>query len=962
MVHKTLCPSLDLLRQEYVLVQAWKKTAAYIRRHNWFSDALELDLKAVDLSTFLGEIANDVRTPANWDHRPLRLVLAPKSQDWWVTKACDSPDGTEPHHRWQPRPSKPCEPPGDVTDKLRPLAHVALRDQVVATALMLCLANRVETRQGDPRPTTNDDQHPATSVPGKPVSTTGDSVLTLMTKALPIPFMSFGNRLFCDAEAGELRHRWGSTKLYRGFYQDYRQFLAQPRQHAEEAARETSGRRTFIVRTDIKRFYDEVVPEALQNALSSLQEPGDDPAFFELASRVLCWTWWDEDWSEVERYAKTAGIRSLRRVALPQGLVSAGFWANIALLDFDDALQAAPIQPSGLRLVYACRYADDIRLVVTATRGKCKGKSREETENGIRDSVASWVQELLDKHARGLKLNTDEEKTQAVEFETKKPGTILLSQRMHRIQNRVSVGFSASEGLELLESIQGLLMIRGGFTREFDESQWEHTPAADVPEDTRARFGSYRFRKVVRDVRAMLPDDADAAPTEPARARPGTSIMTRAELDEMTRAFALVLVEKWVEDPSNVRILLTALDLWPDVSVLESVLDLLRPWWNESDMGLPDAQRVAWYCLSEVFRAGATETGRFGDPESRPAELSLGKYRRALVDEAWKVINQTELVLPWYLRQQALLLLFTSERFSSQIREACRGADPQHYRRMAWMLAVRVRRQTAEEFAQYAVVLHRCFQKRIPRARWTKGRMKALAEFDPTFAAALVAKRNGSLNEDWCQLAKRLLVRPASLEPDSLARLVMEERIERNELALLRLALLLIDGLKDIGTTGPVPPWRVLLHGAKTRERRRGTGSLPWTEAHICKSAPSGDVDLWDPPAFCRENEHWRYQLGYLLLLSRSPECRLHGQREPEPANAGTRVSVSSEFLGAEEVWWSPRSESVRRRLATDQRLVRALPFWPSVVARPEAGRAHNGGRFRDRGNESVDPQAQANA
>ena len=36
-------PRLDLLRQEYVLVQAWKKTASYIRYHNWFSDTLELD-------------------------------------------------------------------------------------------------------------------------------------------------------------------------------------------------------------------------------------------------------------------------------------------------------------------------------------------------------------------------------------------------------------------------------------------------------------------------------------------------------------------------------------------------------------------------------------------------------------------------------------------------------------------------------------------------------------------------------------------------------------------------------------------------------------------------------------------------------------------------------------------------------------------------------------------------------
>ena len=38
MVPEQLGPSLELVREEYVLVQAWKKTASYIRYHNWFSD------------------------------------------------------------------------------------------------------------------------------------------------------------------------------------------------------------------------------------------------------------------------------------------------------------------------------------------------------------------------------------------------------------------------------------------------------------------------------------------------------------------------------------------------------------------------------------------------------------------------------------------------------------------------------------------------------------------------------------------------------------------------------------------------------------------------------------------------------------------------------------------------------------------------------------------------------------
>lgn len=109
------------------------------------SDTLDLDLTAIDLANFLQQISDHVQYPGVWKNAPLRLVLAPKSQDWWV------PPEQEARGGWQPRQGD-ATTPKDVSDKLRPLAHVALRDQVVATALMLCLANRVETMQRDPRP------------------------------------------------------------------------------------------------------------------------------------------------------------------------------------------------------------------------------------------------------------------------------------------------------------------------------------------------------------------------------------------------------------------------------------------------------------------------------------------------------------------------------------------------------------------------------------------------------------------------------------------------------------------------------------------------------------------------------------------------------------------------------------------------------------------------------------------
>lgn len=135
MADEFLLPRLESLCQEYVLIQAWKKTASYIRYHNWYSDTLALDRAAVNLPRFLAELAEQLRTPEQWSNDPLRLVPAPKSQQWHVNVATK---------QWEPKRR------GKEAVKLRPLAHVSLKDQVAATALMLCLADRVETIQGDP--------------------------------------------------------------------------------------------------------------------------------------------------------------------------------------------------------------------------------------------------------------------------------------------------------------------------------------------------------------------------------------------------------------------------------------------------------------------------------------------------------------------------------------------------------------------------------------------------------------------------------------------------------------------------------------------------------------------------------------------------------------------------------------------------------------------------------------------
>lgn len=76
MATERLKPQLALLSEEYVLVQAWKKTASYMRYHNWYADTLELDHATVNLPRFL----------ASGDPVAAELLVLPGSMSVTETK------------------------------------------------------------------------------------------------------------------------------------------------------------------------------------------------------------------------------------------------------------------------------------------------------------------------------------------------------------------------------------------------------------------------------------------------------------------------------------------------------------------------------------------------------------------------------------------------------------------------------------------------------------------------------------------------------------------------------------------------------------------------------------------------------------------------------------------------------------------------------------------------------------
>ena len=165
MVPEQLEPRPELLHEEYVLVKAWKKTASYIRHHNWFSDTLALDRAAVNLPASIGELRERLQSSESWHNDPLRIV--PRTQEPALESAGRSVGARREkgdlRHGFDRSPTS-----GWPTRWRRPAL------------------------QGDPRRLARGQESRRRVV-------------------------SYGNRLFCDAIGGELRHWRGSAKLYRAY-------------------------------------------------------------------------------------------------------------------------------------------------------------------------------------------------------------------------------------------------------------------------------------------------------------------------------------------------------------------------------------------------------------------------------------------------------------------------------------------------------------------------------------------------------------------------------------------------------------------------------------------------------------------------------------------------------------------------------------------------------------------------
>lgn len=810
-----LTPTINVLIDEVVLVQAWKKTSAYIRTHNWYSDTLAIDRASINLPDFISELSDRISSVTGFQNTLLRLVPAPKSQAWQVTS----------NGEWKPRD------PRAASTKIRPLAHVDLADQVLATAFMMCLADRVESAQGDPTlPLNADDIHRITS---------------------------YGNRLFCDTQGERLSHRWGSSKLYRSFYQDYQKFLVRPESLA--SARVSDGKDIYILQSDLRQFYDRVSTDLLHARVRSLAAEGDDPAFYQLFERLMNWSWDRRDLPDVRSFAKNAQLEDFESVALPQGLVASGFFANVVLLPFDQSLRnfiGTEIIPD-VELIDATRYVDDLRLVVKIS----SQRERAETEQ----ELIGWLTSCLSNSAPGLMIAED--KTTLSAFRGEEKPLVLQSRKMARIQTTISGGLDPIAGGEVLDAVLGLMRTQNRLSEDARNPN-PFTPIADVRDATVNRFAAARFRTTFRSLRPLLweePIEVDLQSEEDLRTSQYRYSRTRSELDNEARTFALGLISKWVEDPSNIRLMRIGLDIWPSPEALKNVLNLLSPFTLKgSPRKAP--RRVAFFCLAEVFRAGATETGFVSDEECLPAGVDIEEYRRLLVEEAYRLVTQKEVTLPWYLLQQAYLMLATHP--SKEFQSIAKGNSDSysHYQSLIRFLIGTRTALPTREFATNAVIARRSFADRAratdqAMVGLTPAKMNRIASVDPSFAVEIAAKSPSAAEMLTPRMTADLGL--GTLPERSLAKLVLsiETRDDlRNEVAILSFAIAFLRDVAIDDTVNPITPRDVIVV-----TRSSGDHFIEVEGVKVAGLRELAGASLYAPPSWVPEAERWRFQLGFLI-------------------------------------------------------------------------------------------------
>ena len=438
--------------------------------------------------------------------------------------------------------------------------------------------------------------------------------------------------------------------------------------------------------------------------------------------------------------------------------------------------------------------------------------------------------------------------------------------------------------------------------------------------------------------------DTDAEPDDEGSEH--SLVLSKVQLDERAKFFAALLIEEWTANPANVRLLRVALDMYPDPQFLEEVLRVLKPGWAVG--GSKGARReIRLYCLAELFRAGATETGMVSDDECLPQGIGLDRYHQRLLREAQDIFNQfvsgqsSSSRLPWYLMQQVFLYLSAREAFPETVTQlgAKGGLLLALYRRFAKFLGGD-RPAGLDERSSFLVIARTGFSlhglvDRIAQQGVSPEFLSRVEACSPSTASALWEAARPAAGNALTQMAERLGLKPrraadaATCLPD-LASLDLNPFF--TEPNLLHFAHWLF-GLPEDSFDTPLTPWQIEC-GLKSDDQGDQFGRIDPDTFRIRRSVSTG-ARLFAPPEWCETpEERQRYQIGALLRFAIRGTTDFFAGASNSKRYAMPTICPLHLALGTTEVLRLPGTHRIRPAVAPDFVFHRRSALRPSPVAR----------------------------
>lgn len=575
--HMTL-DDKNLINDIYI-AYAWKKAQAYMTSTNWYADNLEIKLSSLKLENTISIVKKKITTKKTKFNR-LQLVPVPKSTAW------DFIEIDESNLQWQPKELE--------MQKLRPLAHISIYDQIVMTLIMMGLANKVESIQGDPN-TSFEDVHAKKVV-------------------------SYGNRLYCHYINDIAYFNYSASNTYSKYFVDYQKFLKRPQHFAEKNIGKISpDEQLFILELDIEKFFDNVDRKLLSAKIIELKGDKEGSSKLDnILEKFKEWDWDDISKKQFEDYFCNETIP----YGIPQGLVAAGFLSNIYLLEFDEEIIRnlnKNIGDSDIKLIDYCRYVDDIRIVVNAKKKEDKFE------------VLEIIQKEINNYLTCLNLKINDKKSKIDSFIVSKGN---ISSKISNLKNKLSGPIPFEDVEDQLGHLEALLNL----TREEEERkdfsfgqpvnllQQIDKHYFDLREDTVKRFSANQISKILSEIRHNTSQEVDS-----------NGMIVSGEWDYVQERIARRFISVWAKDPSTTLLLKKAVELFPDKRILKPILLELEKLRNCKSNKVLNA--IADYCLAELFRHSATIIHN-KERLSFPAHCEIDSFFELLQSFAAKLMNE----------------------------------------------------------------------------------------------------------------------------------------------------------------------------------------------------------------------------------------------------------------------------------------------------------------------------------